>query len=263
MCNTNNSQAINQSDTTEVTTTTKAQIPTQVGTKGILNVINEKYGCNQKRRSVPINNLIRYHKPKQSAELIALIESHMLGGQHADCKCGCRSAGTLKDFADNLFDAYNKFIILNPNTEYKSWDDCYIFMKHLFVTASLSGSAMEYKVLRRVQDFLKLKLPEYNLTAAMASETHDFKYAVDISIYDASGKELFGIQVKPVSYANIPKDHSIVLQNVQKNKDYGLGVIYIYYTPKLDIIRTVHYQKGIMDRVKSIYKSGTARSDEK
>ena len=93
---------------------------TQIKTQGVLNLINERYGCNQKRYTVSIQNLIRYHKPKQNAELIALIASHQEDGAHKDCKCGCKSQGTLETFTDRLYNSYLKYKELNPKTEYKN-----------------------------------------------------------------------------------------------------------------------------------------------
>jgi hypothetical protein len=200
----------------------------QVGTKGLLNKINEKYGTNQKRRTVPIQDLIKYHKPKQQAELIALIESHTKDGRLSNCACGCKSAGKIEDFADNLYDAYIKYsTTVVESVEYKDWEDCYIFMKHLFVINSLKGNLMENKVLKLIQDLIKQY--NYNLTVELASSYSDFKYSIDLSVYDSKNEEVFGIQVKPLTYLNFHKDHTVVRQNVQKNKAYGKPVVYVYY----------------------------------
>lgn len=225
----------------------------QVGTKGILNVINERYGTNQKRRSVPIQDLIRYHKPTQQAELIALIEAHTSTGSLSKCKCGCKSAGKLEDFADNLYEAYGRYLKEVDNTiEYKDWDDCYIFMKNLFVINSLRGNDMENKVVKSLRKFIELHYSDHHVKyrAELATEVHDFKFAVDISFFnDTTGEEIFGVQVKPLTYKNFPTTHTVVQQNLTKNKLYGKPVVYIYY----DEANTIHSAHNVASELKECF----------
>jgi len=223
----------------------------QVGTKGILNHICEKYGVNQKRKTVAIQDLIRYHKPKQQAELIALIASHAEGGQHRNCDCGCKSAGTINDFADNLFAAYVRFTEeCDANAESKDWTDCYIFMKHLFVVGSLRGNDMENKMVRVVNLFLNTY---YNIhselyVAKLATATHDFNYSVDISLFDTTtGDEMFGVQVKPLTYKNFKSSHHVVKQNLRKNEAYGKDVVYIYYDKNNNIVDAAEVSNSLAD----------------
>jgi len=200
----------------------------QEGTKGVLNMINERYGCNQKRRTIPIQALIRFHAPKQQAELTALIESHQDGHIHANCPCGCKSAGTVKTFADRLFKAYNTFKEkVDNNVEYKDWEDCYTFMHSLFVSNSLRGNMVENDVLNNLQSLIKRL--GYNFKAELASSVADFKYAIDLSIYDDNNNEIFAVQVKPLTYLNFAENHPVVKQNLDKNILYGKPVVYVYY----------------------------------
>lgn len=197
----------------------------QDGTKGILNKINERYGCNQKRRTIPIQDLIKYHAPKQQAELVALIESHQDTGVHSNCACGCKSAGTLETFADRLYTSYVKYVAeVDNGAEYKDWEDCYTFMKHLFVVNSLKGNMMENEVLKYINQNI-----DKRYKAELASTIYDFQFAVDIVIKTLDDVEVFGVQVKPNSYKNFPKTHDVVKQNITKNIKYGKEVVYVYY----------------------------------
>lgn len=204
---------------------------TQVSTKGILNVVCEKYGCNRKNQSVAIQQLIRFHKPKQQAELTALIASHQVCHQHDGCQCGSVSKGTVETFATNLYNAYKRYVSeVDNNADYKNYEDCMIFMKHLFVINSLKGNMMEDVVVDWTNNKLKDINKElgFNAKAELANELDDFRYAIDIVINDELG-EMFGIQVKPLSYKNFPDTHIVVTQNKDKNKLYGKPVVYVYY----------------------------------
>lgn len=228
----------------------------QDGTKGVLNYVCEKYGCNQKRKTVAINNLIRYHKPVQQAELVALIASHAKGGKHENCECGCKSAGTIKDFADNLYVAFKDFRnTAEGYVEHKNWEDCYIFMKHLFVIGALRGNDMENSVTRDLNFFFNNN--EHDIVklcrAEIASEVNDFKYSVDISIYDDNNVEIFGVQVKPVTYKNFKPSHRVVKHNLQKNRAYNRPVIYIYYDENNMIVDAASVSQALYDTIYNIH----------
>ena len=210
---------------------------TQIKTQGILNLINERYGCNQKRHTVSIQNLIRYHKPKQNAELIALIASHQEDGAHKDCKCKCRSKGTLETFTDRLYKSYLKYKELNPKTEYKNWEDCYIFMHYLFVEGSLVGDSMEKRYVREFNRYFMLT--DQNYKCKTASQDYDFRYSIDLIITNDKNEEVAFYQVKPISYTHIPKKHPVVQQNLAKNKAFGKKVVYVYYDKKCNLTETI------------------------
>ena len=209
----------------------------QVSTEGVLNFVNERYGCNQKRRTVPIQNLIRYHKPKQQAELIALIASHREGELHSKCPCGCKSAGTIQDFADNLYKAYLKYREGTPEAPYKNEEDAYIFMKSLFVSNSLKGNAMEDMYVKLINNYFNSEGMKY--TCSIAPSMYDFKYAIDLIIVDSNNIEIGFIQVKPISYKNYNDSHPIVKMNISKNKLFNKPVVYVYYDKDLNITESI------------------------
>lgn len=207
-----------------------AQTPT---TSGILNVLNEKYGCSSKKNSVSVMQLIRHHNPQTNAHLVRLIEAHTENGLYRNCECGCKSQGTIADFGMNLYKAnLNYFNSIGKPNESKSLEECELFMHTLFVTNSLKGNNMENKALKE----LKKMLPP-DFTVEIASVNHDFKYGVDL-IVKKDNLELCGVQVKPTSYMNIPDSHEVKQVNKKKNELYSKPVFYLYYEKDSDFINT-------------------------
>ena len=193
-------------------------------TGGVLNRINEMYRCNSKKNSVAIMNLIRYHKPKQRAELVALIEAHTSTGVHANCACGSRSAGTIKDFGMNLFKANLRYFVeKEPMGEVKTLEECETFMYNLFVVQSLKGNLMEDKAAEQLNKRMD------NFSAEQADEESDFKYGVDLFIRNKEGDIVCGIQVKPISYMHIPDNHTVKIVNDKKTSSWSYPVYYLYY----------------------------------
>src|SRR5574343_980109 len=177
----------------------------QKGTEGILNKINERYGCNKKAKTIAVQQLIRFHKPKHAKELEALIDLHQEDKKLANCECGCKSKGTVESFAGNLYDAYLKYQAeVDNSVEYKDLNDCLVFMKHLFVFNSIKGNMMEEKVVKMLNEEFKNN-DLYQVDFKMASELADFKHAIDISAV-IDGEEVFGVQVKPLSYKHCSPD---------------------------------------------------------
>ncbi len=212
----------------------------QIGTEGVLNFICDRYSCNSRSKTVSIQNLIKYHNPKQQSELLLLIDLHQKGKQLESCGCGCKSNGTVATFAQNLFNAYNYHRNKHePDIDYKDYDDCYTFMYYLFVSSSLRGNKMENVCLRYIDDWVK-----GYFTIELANEKYDFNYAIDLVLKDLRGNEIAGIQVKPHTYKNFPKTHHIVNDNLVKNKAYGKPVVYMYYLPdgKFDEIEVFRRQ---------------------
>lgn len=203
----------------------------QASTGGILNVISERYNCIRKNNSVPVMQLIRYHKPKTNDHLVNLIASHTEKGNHSQCECGCKSKGTLEDFGMNLYNANLKYFdsIGNPDGA-KSLEECELFMYTLFITNSLKGNNMESKALKLIQDKM-----ESNCIIELATEKYDFKYGVDL-ICKRDDIEICGIQVKPISYLHIPESHEVKFLTKHKNSLYGKPVHYIYYDTNLEFI---------------------------
>jgi len=210
----------------------------QQGTTGLLNHINELYMCSSKAKTVSIIKLIQHHNPKQGAELEALINSHQSG----TCKCGCKSQGNLLSFARYLYESYRDYSKSNE-VEYKSLDDCIVFMKTLFIDNSLRGNRMEMKVLQMLnksKEILKI-----NGVIEKSSELQDFKYGVDL-VMKLSNTEVLGIQVKPISYKNFSNIHPVVLTNLNKNKLYLKPIVYIYYDKNNNILDVENTSKEIL-----------------
>ena len=197
---------------------------TQKGTEGILNKVCERYGINQKRRTISIQKLIRYHKPKTKAALLKLIETHHKDNEK--CECGCVANGNVDTWAANLYEAYKKYAAKVGNVPYKNLEDCKIFMNYLFIEGSIKGGEMEKEALRIIKASKKIK--DLGVTVKMGSQEHDFKYAVDLVLYH-NKEEVMGIQVKPTSYKNFRGKDPVVLTNKKKNNLYGKPVLYLYY----------------------------------
>lgn len=202
-------------------------------TSGILNLINEEYKCSTKNNSVPVMQLIRHHKPQTNAHLVRLIAAHTSNGAYRNCECGCKSQGTVEDFGKNLYHAnLNYFNGIGKANEAKSLEECELFMHTLFVTNSLKGNNMENKALIELKKMLPL-----GYTVEIASVYHDFQYGVDL-IIKKDNVELCGVQVKPISYKNIPDTHEVKEINKKKNKLYRKPVFYIYYDKDLEFTNT-------------------------
>ena len=195
----------------------------QIGTTGILNDINERYYCSSKRNTVAIQELIRIHKIKSQRQLIAHIEYH----KNNKCSCGIKSNGTLESFAQYLWVCYNDYVKTKGIELSKTYDDCLIFMRTLFITHSLRGNSMEDKV--------KNLLISNGIQCKSASMLEDFKYAVDL-ITSKDGKNTYGIQVKPLSYKNFAKEHKVVQANIKKNNKYPHEVLYVYYNKSYEVL---------------------------
>ena len=170
-------------------------------------------------------SLVRHHSPKTHAHLVALIESHTVNGVHSNCSCGCKSAGTVKDFGKKLYDANVLFFnsISQPQNA-KSLEECEKFMYSLFITNTLRGNTMENKALQKLQ-----QLDFEAIVVNFASECNDFKFGVDLEIFSKDGGLICGIQVKPDTYKNLPPTHPVREMNDKKNFLYGKPVFYLFY----------------------------------
>lgn len=218
-------------------------VHTKGTTGGLLNPINELHGVNSKKKSVPVIALIGAHQPKTNDELVALIESHTANGHHANCKCGVKSAGTIEDFAKNLYEAQLKeFAELNKAHLAFEYEDCFSFIYTLFINYSLQGKRVEDQVIKDLNASFK----QYGMVgykATKGSEEYDFKYGVDVLI-EKEGKLVKTLQVKPVSYLNFKENSPVVQSNTSKNKAFekltGVEVTYLYY--ELDLKYRNYYK---------------------
>lgn len=224
-------------------------------TGGILNRINELYKCNSKYRSVPVMSLIRSHNPKNNDELVFLISSHQKGHRHENCECKCKSAGTLKDFGKNLYDAQLDYFSkmgqaekdkYNFNEPY-SLEHCEMFMYTLFISCSLKGDKSETRAVNKLNASGEL----YH-KVEIAPELLDFKYGVDIVAKDKHGKDVCGIQVKPESYMKLSENHPAVMVNLNKNKAWGKPVIYLYYNMKMEFLNFKDVVREVNEHIESL-----------
>jgi hypothetical protein len=200
-------------------------------TGGILNAINERYNLNSTSKTVPIIKLYDYHNPKSFKECELLIESHTANGSNANCPCGCKSKGTLNDFANNLWNKVQEEQLelstkTTTNQLFNITEQCHNFIIGLFVKNSLIGLYMEQLLIEK----LTKALPENRFVRAESDM--DRKYSVDILVY--KGDTLIkGIQVKPSSYDRVRNDIKMIndKNNQAFKKDFNLEeeVKYIYY----------------------------------
>ena len=203
-------------------------------TGGELNVINEKYRCNDPTRTVRTSALMLYHRPTSEQEMVALLEAHR--APCATCKQHIgSSSGGLDQWARNLWTAVQKEKTLgNHRAQPYTAADCSAFMFDLFVRAPLQGYVWE----QRAQDDLR----RCGHLVHHATPEQDCQFAVDL-IHDDTG---LGIQVKPVSYQfTKPAVHAI---NADKNRLFGKPVVYLYYDKQgwvnfADVVASLYHIK--------------------
>jgi hypothetical protein len=182
-------------------------------TGGELNVINEKYRCNDPTRTVRTSALMLHHRPTSEQEMIALLDAHR---KPCDaCRQHIRNQG-LEQWVADLWSAVQKEQSLgNRKALLYNVQDCKAFIYDLFVKAPLQGYVWEQRAqqdLRRCGYIMHHATPE-----------QDCQFAVDL-IHDTTG---VGIQVKPSSYQfTKPAVHAI---NAEKNRMFGKPVLYLYY----------------------------------
>ena len=201
----------------------ETEIKYKYSTGGILNKINEMYYCNAKNNTVAIIKLIQHHKPKTWLEVEQLIESHQDGHTHANCSCGAKSKGTIKMFANRLYEAVKKYENETGEVINKNEEDCYNFMYGLFIVSSLKGASIELNAIS------ELNRPNilYDIVHK-STEEQDFKMGVDL-VLRTIHKELAGIQVKPSGYKLLSNQGDVVRRNNNKELLFGKPVIYLYY----------------------------------
>lgn len=206
-------------------------IQKRLPTGGELNWLNEKHRCNARRNTVPVMDLVKHHRPSSPENLRALIEAHYTA--HACAQCGCKSAGTVEQFASQLFEAQYNEPEHNVKRRY-TWDECYAFHYTLFCVAPLRGIAMERAVHHAVETVFR---NAHANTAPRvwcireATQREDVDCAVDLVIErsDAdtdSAHTVLGLQVKPDS---VLKRKSVMAQNRRKHRTFGAPVLFVMY----------------------------------
>ena len=211
-------------------------IRTRLPTGGELNRLNEKYKCNARHNTVPVMDLVKYHSPSSPEQLRELIEHHHTN----DCAhCGCKSAGTVEQFASRLYNAQFNEPLHNVQRRY-TWDECYLFHYTLFCVAPLRGVAMEKAVQNAVATALKNKqAPNYTnnngrrtnvWTIREATQREDFDCAVDLVMewtdHNSHLHTILGLQVKPQS---VLKRKCVMEQNRHKQRTFGAPVLFVVY----------------------------------
>ncbi len=183
-------------------------------TGGVLNVINEKYGCNNPNTTVRTTAIAAAHRPQSAATMLALLDSHT----EARCSaCGqqCRNGG-LVAWTQVLYNM-TRMEVQRGNCAARAvtMQDCGNFMYDLFVRAPVRGFAMEVRALQA------LTQAAGHVAFTHATPDQDVEFAVDLV------SPTCGIQVKPESYKHVRED--VHHTNARKNKAYGKPVHYLYY----------------------------------
>ena len=184
-----------------------------------MNGLNEQFRCNSRRKSVPVMDLVRAHRPADPEALRKLIEAH----HRRPCTlCKCRSMGTVEHFASNLYMAQFEHDALKLPRRF-TWDECYRFQYTLFAVAPLRGRAMEMESMRLVREALGAT----TFRVREATRHEDFDCGVDFVVEDRkTGKPVLGVQTKPESFL-FRRD--LVEQNKAKQKNFPAAVVFHVY----------------------------------
>jgi len=145
------------------------------------------------------------------------------------CYCGIISRGTVESFGDNLYQAqFDEW-----GEERYTLAECRRWIFDLFVVKSLKGNKME----RKVVAFYKRYLPHLKIVKTSAEE--DISFAVDFKVFHGDSL-LYGIQVKPTTYKDMPKN----VCDAHKDKQHAFlaPVLIDYYDNKTN--RFVYFMKG-------------------
>ncbi len=183
-------------------------------TGGALNIINEKYRCNDPQRTIRISALMRVHNPRSEEAMLMLLE------QHTDARCTqcgeiARNGG-IAGWTDALWSAVQSTVSSDITREH-----CAAFVYDLYVKAPVRGFYMEDCALSWLQQH------GYKRWARLATPHEDCLFATDIVLCDpANGTPCCGIQVKPVSYRHTMHAHAV---NIAKNATAGYPIFYLYY----------------------------------
>ena len=203
-----------------VRTTKLPTIGVRLPTGGELNGLNERSRCNSRRKSVPVMDLVRAHRPANPEALRRLIEQHHRR-QCTDCRC--RSMGTVEQFASNLYNAQFGESLHKRYT----WDECYRFQYTLFCVAPLRGRAMEEASKAEFDAAIRTCGWDATLRCRDATREEDFEFAVDlVVVVKKTGAPVLGIQTKPNSFLHRA---GVVRQNKAKQERFYAPVVFHVY----------------------------------
>ena len=227
-----------------VRTTKLPKIGVRLPTGGELNGLNERSRCNSRRKSVPVMDLVRAHRPATPEALRLLIEQH----HRSQCRdCSCRSMGTVEQFASNLYNAqFERGVRLQKKY---TWDECYLFQYTLFCVAPLRGRTMEEASRAEFVGAIKKCGWGETLRCREATREEDFDFAVDLVVVDSlSGAPVLGIQTKPDSFLHRA---DVIRQNKAKQERFNAPVVFHVYdrkgnfTPDAEQTLGEHYSSSV------------------
>ena len=174
----------------------------RIATGGCLNVLNERFNCNARSKTVSIMALLDAHPTDNPAALKKCIEEH----SYNKCPCGIRSGGPVEKFALPLFEAQFKEgagQIMQGQT--KTYEECLAFHTALFCESPIRGKRFELKSRKVVSDGLGTLLASIDTQAGAlpitwktrrSSPYEDGDLAIDYVILK-NGTPHMGVQVKP------------------------------------------------------------------
>lgn len=178
-------------------------------TGGYLNIINEKYKCNDPNKTIRISSLLRHHAPRTEQDMLKLIRGH--DRRCALCGEMTRNGG-LSGWIQALQDA------VTAEQASVSLEECCNFIYDLYVRAPVQGFLFED---RAVQWLRQCGYKDVRL----ATPQEDCEFAVDIVI--TSNGTVVGLQVKPDSYHRVRTE--VHAMNAAKNKKARFPIVYLYY----------------------------------
>ncbi|MDR2962388.1 MAG: hypothetical protein LBU90_01915 [Bacteroidales bacterium] len=190
-----------------------------------LNRINGDYFLSQPKNSVYVMALYAAHKPNTEKELVTLIDSHY----KTTCQCGIKSKGTLKMFAQKLYEAqsYNdlakQLFALKNKGEICTFEECFEYVYDLYVRSTIKKAGPSQSL---SLETLKQKLP--TLIVEESNSTDDLAFAVDIVVKDKNNNILAGVQVKSNLYESKTAKNAHKM-NIEKNQKFQKPVFYLIY----------------------------------
>ena len=184
----------------------------RIRTGGFLNVVNEKYRCNDPLRTIRVSTLMRVHAPRTEAAMLALLQAHEQ--PCADCAERTRGGG-LPGWESALWRA-----VQQEPFAHVTWEEVQAFVYDLYVKSPVRGFLFE--------DYALLWLRNHGYHVRLATPEEDCAWAVDLVVLDRyTAQPQAGVQVKPLSYRHVRADvHQL---NERKNKLADYPVYYLYY----------------------------------
>ena len=159
-------------------------------TGGALNILNERYGCNSRSRTVPIMALLDAHPTDDPATLRCTIEAHT----HGACACGVRSTGPVEKFALALFEAQFNESWREAGHRRYTFAECLEFQTELFCAAPIRGRLFEYRSRAAMLALLEKEAGAW--TTRRPTPHEDGTLGMDY-VARRDGVDAFGVQVKP------------------------------------------------------------------